>query len=130
MGYMFEILTEGYVFVAGSKPPSTSVAVAMELIKSLLLVAEASPQETPTPDAATALVRRFSQASCPFRLHLTVNFLWQAPTLVFPVLCSSMEWCSAVQEQVRASGLEATVTFTVLYSSQRKVSLVARAAEI
>ncbi|BDA44462.1 hypothetical protein COCOBI_05-6470 [Coccomyxa sp. Obi] len=47
---------------AGSKPPSTSVAVAMELIKSLLLVAEAAPQETPTPDAATALVRRFSQA--------------------------------------------------------------------
>ncbi|KAK9915548.1 hypothetical protein WJX75_000584 [Coccomyxa subellipsoidea] len=47
---------------AGSKPPSTSIAVAMELIRSLLLVAEASPQETPTPDAATALVRRFSQA--------------------------------------------------------------------
>ncbi len=68
-------------FVAGSKPPSPSVAVAMELIKSLLLVAEAAPQETPTPDAATALVRRFSQAS-----HQCILSTDLVPLAIFPAV--------------------------------------------
>ena len=76
---MLERLTVGFC-AAGSKPPSTSVAVAMELIKSLLLAAEAAPQETPTPDAATALVRRFSQAS-PQKSLVVFMCLWHPPWL-------------------------------------------------
>lgn len=70
---------------AGGKPPSTSVAIAMELIKSLLM-AEASAQEPLTPDATTALVRRFSQAS-PLDLHHTS---WPASQCLAPDVQSTL----------------------------------------
>lgn len=103
-GYVLLMLPR--VDYAGGKLPSTSVAAAMELIKSLLLISEGSP-EPPPLDAATALIRRFSQVLSAF-LSKPIRPSHQTQPMIVAWCPSTWPWLyRSVHEEAVRRGLAA-----------------------